>query len=85
MEALPFKPGPQIAGTEVIDIYGIHWTVLKDISNALAQPREGAYYTRVIDAVPEVIDINAQLHEDDFYFETQTINGELINKLRIKR
>ncbi len=35
-------------GTEVIDSNGVHWTVLKDIGNAQAQPREGANYARVL-------------------------------------
>lgn len=54
MTIIDFKAGPQIAGTIVRDIYGGLWTVLKDIGNALAQPREGAYYTRYIEPVVEV-------------------------------
>ena len=55
MEAIQFTPGAQVAGTEVIDLSGAHWTVLKNIGNALAQPREGAYYTRVITPPEPVI------------------------------
>lgn len=85
MEAIPFKPGPQTAGTEVIDSFGVHWEVLKNIANATAQPREGAYYMRVKEEAPAETIMIAQFHEDDFWIETETNNGVITNKIRIKR
>ena len=56
MEIIDFKAGAQVAGTIVRDMYGVLWTVLKNIANATAQPREGAYYTRYLEPVAPAID-----------------------------
>lgn len=58
---IPFKPGPQIAGTVVIDSNGVSWKVLKNIANAQAQPKEGAYYSRVPE--PQQAPFQQQLDE----------------------
>jgi hypothetical protein len=42
-----FKPGAYTKGTIVVDQYGVQWIADVDIKNALAWPRDGAYWTRV--------------------------------------
>lgn len=42
-----FKPGAYTKGTIVVDQYGVQWIADVDIKNALAAPRDGAYWTRV--------------------------------------
>lgn len=86
MEANLFQAGPQTAGSEVIDSFGVHWTLLKNIGYATAQPREGQYYTRVV-SPPEPAEevITVELDIRDFWFEEVTVDGTSKLTLRIRR
>lgn len=93
MEWIDFQAGKQIEGTIVKDSYGAYWKVLKNITYATAQPREGQYYTRV--PAPEVVVAEPlppveparyiDLHPDDFKIEQTTVNGVVVERIRIKR
>lgn len=88
MATIPFKPGPQVAGDIVIDSAGTQWKVLKNIANATAQPREGAYYTKVADAPvvqPSAPVLQIDLDSRDFKIVETELNGVITRTIRVIR